>query len=270
MRKTSFRSLLLFAALLSICVALRAVWSILDAIFPSPHSNSVDFRPVVIGKMGDSKLAIPSQYLFGPIAYKGVDIWNADSYKNRPKHPTYNNQLDSFAIRIRQNNFKPIENLNDEQAFRESYESVRNLPPSTNRWILVGFDARRYPIDPANVVAERWRQMREKGPFNRKADIWGLAHYLSEKLPSRDKTNDRGIQLEYFYDEKENSTFIYCQNTLRKVPPYDLISFCEIWFNAPEIRAEVNVDNIRDKADLGRWRDIKVGVLSVLHSFIVQ
>jgi hypothetical protein len=269
MWKTSFRAFLLFAALLSIYLALRAAWGVLDAVFPSPHPNSIDLRSMVVGKMGDSKLAIPSEYLLGPIAYKGVDIWNADSYKNRPQHPTYDNQLDSFAIRIRQNDFKPIENVSDEQAFRESYESVRKLPRSTNRWILVGFDARHYPIDPANVVAERWHQMYEKGPFDREADVWGLAHYVSEKLPSKDVTNGGGIQFEYFYDERQNSTFIDCQNTLRKVPPYDPISFCEIWFNAPEIRAQVNIGNIRDRADLGRWREIKIGVLHVVHSFIV-
>jgi hypothetical protein len=54
------------------------------------------------------------------------------------------------------------------------------------------------------------------------------------------------------------------------VPPYDLITFCEIWFNAPKVRAEVNVGNIRDKADLDRWSEIETGVLRVLDSFIAK
>jgi hypothetical protein len=266
--KPFFRSLILTSALLSTNFAFGAEWCAPGAPRHPPHPITGDTCPVV-GKMGNSKLAIPSEYLLGPIAYKGVDIWSAESYKNRPQQPTFNNEIDSFAIRIRQSDFKPIETVSDQDAYLESYESVRKLPPSKNRWLHVGFDGRRYPMDPASVVAERWHEMYGRGPFEKQSDMWGLAHYVSSQLPSKDVTHGGGIQWEYFYDE-QGDTFIDCQNTLQKVPPYDPLSFCEIWFNAPKVRAEVNIGNIRDIADLGRWREIEAGVLRVLDSFVVQ
>jgi hypothetical protein len=266
--ETVFRPLLLLITLLSTNFVFGAEWCAPGAPRHPPHPITGD-TCAVVGKMGDIKLAIPSEYLLGPIAYKGIDVWNPDSYKNRPQQPTFDNEIDSFGIRIRQTDFKPIETENDQEAFCESCRSVRKLPPPNNRWLQVGFDGRRYPMDSARVVAERWHQMYARGPFDRQSDVWGLAHYVSSQLPSKDVAYGGGIQWEYFYDE-QGTTFIDCQNTLRKVPPYDLITFCEIWFNAPKVRAEVNVGNIRDKADLDRWSEIETAVLRVLDSFIAK
>jgi hypothetical protein len=218
--------------------------------------------------MGSAKLAIPPQVLLGPVAYRGVDIWKPDTYKNNPKHPTFDDPIDTFAIRIRQNTFKPIETAADLRDYRQSYEAVWELPPRDNRWIHVGFDARRYPLPSAREKAESWhRDEAHWGPYVQAADLWGLAHYVSVQRPSTDESH--GEQVEYFYEAAGDSPFIFCRNTLRKVPPHDPLSSCQIEFSVPKLRAHAEITNIRDKADLASWRQMRDGVLRVVDSFIV-
>ena len=87
-------------------------WCAPDAPRHAPHAMTGETCPVV-GRMGKVKLAVPKHYLLGPFVYKGVDIWNAESFKNRPKQPTFDTEIDNFAIKIRQTNFKPIETQQD-------------------------------------------------------------------------------------------------------------------------------------------------------------
>jgi hypothetical protein len=237
----------------------------------APNPITGDECPV-LGAMGGAKLAIPSEYLLGPIAYKGIDIWKPDSYRMTPRHSTLENAIDTFAIRIRQTNFKPIEAESDLRAYRQSYESVRQLPPPGNRWIHIGFDARNYPRPPSREFAQTWRdELGKRGAYNKQPDAWGLAHYISTRLPSADnRFPGFGIQWEYFYDESQDSSFIECRTTLRKVPPHDSVSFCTIYFNAPEIKARAEITNIRDKGDLRQWRAMETGVLRTLGSFVVR
>jgi len=73
-------------------------------------------------------------------AYKGIDIWNVESYKERPQTNSFGNELDNFAIRIRLTNFKPVETFKD----RDDYGNLGSLigvPPPENRWIHVGVKA---------------------------------------------------------------------------------------------------------------------------------
>jgi hypothetical protein len=90
----------------------------------------------------------------------------------------------AFSIRIRQTNFKPIETEVDQREYRQSYETVRVLPPQENRWIHVGFDARHYPVS-AREKADNWpKYFALEGPYVKAADAWGLAHYVSVR-PNR-------------------------------------------------------------------------------------
>lgn len=63
---------------------------------------------------------------------------------------------------------------------------------------------------------------------------------------------------------------MFCRSTLKKLPPRDLLTRCEIHFDVPELRVRAEVTNIRDKADLARWREIERGVLRVVNLFIVR
>jgi hypothetical protein len=222
----------------------------------------------IVGRMGNAKLAIPPEFILGPIAYKGIDIWKPDSFKNSPKHPTFNNEIDTFAIRIRQTNLKPIETEIDRRDYRQSYEAVWRLPPHDNRWIHVGFDARHYPMPSASEKAASWyKDDAHWGPYVKAPDVWGMSHYVSVQLPTRDALH--GDQVEYFYNEDSDSVFMFCRNTLRKVPPYDPLSNCQIEFSVSKLMAYADITNIRDKADLSRWREMRDGVLRVANSFIV-
>lgn len=268
--KYSLLSLLLLAVLRGSC-AFAAESCAQGVPRHVPTSLTGDECPI-LGRMGDLKLAIPPEYLIGPLAYRGVDIWQPNTYKNTPLHPTLSSDIDTFAIRIRQNNFKPIESPDDALAFRQSYESVRQMPPPDNRWIIIGFDARTYPRPSSREFEKLWRsELGKEGPYHKLPDEWGLTHYLSIQPPTADTTFPRfGAQWEYFYNESENSTFIGCQSTLKKVPPHDPISHCTIYFNAPEIKARAEIDNIRDKADISRWREMEAGVHRILKSFVVE
>ncbi len=63
----------------------------------------------IAGRMGDIKLAIPKQYQFTEIGYKGFDLWRKETYQNIPPVPTLESELSYFTIMVRRNNFKPIE-----------------------------------------------------------------------------------------------------------------------------------------------------------------
>jgi hypothetical protein len=115
----------------------------------SPDAPRLEPNPVTgetcpdIGRMGPFKLAIPRNYILGPdFVYDGVDIWNAESYKNRPKTQSFDLGIKYFSIRIRLDNFKPIETENDLIDFRIAENSVIDLPPISNQSIFVTF---RYP-----------------------------------------------------------------------------------------------------------------------------
>lgn len=63
----------------------------------------------IAGRMGDIKLAIPKQYQFTEIGYKGFDLWRKETYQNIPPFPTLESELSYFTIMVRRNNFKPTE-----------------------------------------------------------------------------------------------------------------------------------------------------------------
>ena len=97
-------------------------------------------------------------------AYKGIDIWNAESYKKRPQTNSFDNELDNFAIRIRLTNFKPVETFKD----RDDYGKLGSLigvPPPENRWIHVGVKA-LYKHGTFQDTVSRWRKDEKGwGPF---------------------------------------------------------------------------------------------------------
>jgi hypothetical protein len=249
--------------LFAFVVAMLGIIAFFNRQIPS-NQNSTR----IIGRMGNAKLAIPPEFILGPIAYKGVDIWKSDTFKSSPKHPTFDNQIDIFAIRIRQHNLKPIESELDRREYRKSYEAVMELPPRDNRWIHVGLDARRYPMSSASEKARSWyKDDAHWGPFVKAPDVWGMSHYVSVQLPTSDTLH--GDQVEYFYNEESDSVFMFCWNTLRKVPPHDPLSNCQIEFSVPELMAYADITNIRDKADLASWRQMRDGVMRVVNSFIV-
>jgi hypothetical protein len=261
-----FTSLPVFAGLL-LLLSCTDAQQCAPGVTPLPRNAITGEICPTVGRMGGAKLAIPSEFRLGPVAYKGIDIWRADSYKNRPEHPTFDNEIDTFAIRIRQTNFRPIETEVDEREYRQSYETVWGLPPADNRWIHVGFDARLYPVSAIKTADGWYKDDAHWGPYVKAADVWGLAHYVSVQRPSTDAIH--GDQVEYFYDAAGNSAFMFCRNTLRKVPPYDPLSHCEIDFEVPKLMARADITNIRDKADLAKWREMREGVLRVVDSFIV-
>lgn len=221
----------------------------------------------VVGHMGNVKLAIPEHYILGPVAYKGVDIWNAESYKNRPKHPTLDTEIDNFAIKIRLNNFKPVETRKD-WADYDKLGGIRGwAQPLENRWIYVGFETAviRPTSNTMKQQLNNWlKDDAHWGPFVQSDSVWGLQHYVSVQQPST--SND---QREIFYDPETEDTFISCENRLIAVPPYEPISFCEIDFLVREMNLSVHVSNINFKQDLSRWKNIEQGIRRVVQSFVV-
>jgi hypothetical protein len=236
----------------------------------SPHVVTRESCPS-LGRMGDTKLAIPGHYLLGPIGYKGVSIWDK-SYANRPKPATLDSELTDFAIKIRQTNFKPIETYQDLADYAKLGKSVRPQPPE-NRWLHVGFQ-----YDP--LFKEKGEAVNMKGQLTarlkdesfgrytlQKDQSWGLDHYVSAHQPG---TAVRGeTQREVFYDARTNATFIGCKSTLRSVPPHDLLTFCRHEFFAPEGDIRIGIGNIDVKSDLARWREVEQRVRAVLQSFVV-
>ena len=225
--------------------------------------------------MGGKRLAIPQHYLFGIKAYKGVDIWNAESWAKRPKNPTMESELDDFAIAIRLSDFRPRETSRDEADYRR-LGSFIDVPPPENRWIEVGFVARGVrdmSLADMNFKTTVQRWLRDEhnppwGPFVRQPDIRGLTHYASVQPPRLVLTAEP--HREFFFDPDGYGTFISCETVVRPPPQNDLSTHCQHSFFLPGIKARVEVDGVRDKADLARWKEIEANIRRIVHSFIVS
>lgn len=233
----------------------------------APHEVTHETCPS-LGQMNGVKLAIPQHYLLGPKGYKGIDIWNAESYKIRPKTNSFNNELDNFAIKIRLTNFKPIETFKD----REDYGS-RSSPagpaPVEKRWIHVGVTATGKDLDFQPSVTGWLKDEVGWGPFIAKPDIFGLKHYVSAQIPTvDDKTWHQTQQWEFFYDSQRWATFISCTNNITPIIHREAKS-CHQQFYIAEIPAFVDIDTLYDDADLARWPEIEREVRKVIQSFIV-
>ena len=227
----------------------------------APHEVTHETCPS-LGRMNGVKLAIPQHYLLGPKGYKGVDIWNAESYKNRPRTNSFDNDLDNFAIRIRLTNFKPIETRTD----RDDYGKLGSLigvPPMENRWIHVGITSQTFTGSFARSVQLWLKDDAKRGPFSPASDFWGLKRYLSAQ--PRTPTNS---QWEFFHDPAFE-TFARCENVLQRYPPHAPREACKLEFFIPELKALVDIDSFAERADLDRWPEIEREVRKVIQSFIV-
>jgi hypothetical protein len=227
----------------------------------APHEVSHETCPS-LGRMNGVKLAIPQHYLLGPKGYKGIDIWNAESYKKRPKTNSFDNELDNFAIRIRLTNFKPIETLKDKDDYGE-LGSLLGVPPLENRWIHVGITAvdRRYTFE--GTVGLWLKDEAHWGPYSSQPDVWGLKRYLSQQVPAPHKH-----QWEFMHDAKFE-VFATCEHIFPLYPPHDLREACKLEFFVPELKAFIDVAGLRARTDLARWPEIEREVRKVIQSFIV-
>lgn len=221
----------------------------------------------VVGHMGNVRLVVPDHYILGPVAYKGVDIWNPKSYQNRPKHPTFDTEIDNFAIKIRLSNFKPIETRKDWDDYDKLGKARGWAQPPENRWIFVEFFTHDVQTTKRTMRGQLNFWLKDKsdwGTFVKSSSLWGLQHYISTQQPSTQKS-----QYEIFYDPKTEDTFINCENRLIAVPPYELFSHCRIDFLIRDLKIRASVDEIYFKEDLSHWQKIEEGIKQVVQSFVV-
>ena len=231
----------------------------------------------VVGNIGGVKLAIPRHYLLGPVTYKGVDIWRPETYKNRPKRPAFDNEIENFAIRLRISDFRPIEARRDWDDYRWQLERIiaPASPPHANRWIHVGINSDTVYSNQKCSGSLRcyfdgtMKDVAEQGPFFLQRDTaYGLDHYVSRQRPTVEKSV--GHFDEFYYDAASQKTFIGCSNKPMVVPPHVPLEYCDHRFVIPELPAEVSVDYFHPaKEEITRWRDVESNVRAIVQSFIV-
>ena len=208
------------------------------------------------------------------MAYKGVDIWNAESYKNRPKHPTLDTEIDNFAIRIRLNNFRPIESRKDVEDYDMLGKASGWKQPPENRWIYVGFktDEARAKGFTQKTTLENWISDKVfEGPFTKAPSIWNLDHYISKQKTVLPLALEQTEQYEVFFDPKEEVTFINCQNLhVKGRLPSDQLAGCRMNFSIPDLKIIVDIQSVDFKDDLARWPEIQKSIRQLIQSFVVQ
>jgi hypothetical protein len=219
----------------------------------------------VVGRIGNVKLAIPNHYILGPVAYKGVDIWNAESYKNRPKHPALDTEIDNFAIKVRLNNFKPVENDKDFKDYDKLGEAGGWKQPPENRWVFIGFKNLDNQYNIKTHVNNWLKDDAKYGPFVKVESKWGLEHYAS--IQNATTQNDKH---EIYYDPIFGKTFINCSHRLIAIPPNEPIMHCRFTLNLKEYQVEVNVGDIQFADDLARWNEIQETITKLFSSFIIN
>lgn len=227
----------------------------------APHAITHETCPS-LGKMNGVKLAIPQHYLLGPKGYKGIDIWNAESYKKHPQTNSFDNELDNFSIKIRLTNFKPIETIKDSEDYGKM-GSLIGVPPSDNRWIHVGIRALDRPYTFERTVELWLRDDAKRGPFVRHSDEWEMTRYISTRIPKPFVGS-----WEFLYD-KTFSTFSTCEHIVQIYPPHAPQEICKLNFSLQELQAAIDVDGFGERSDLARWPEIERELRKVIQSFIV-
>ncbi|MDE1998300.1 MAG: hypothetical protein KGI52_05165 [Burkholderiales bacterium] len=257
-----------------------------EAECPVPLIKSPDTAPFygkktcsIVGHIGNVKLAIPQNYILGPVAYKGVDIWNAESYKKRPKHPTLDTEIDNFAIKIRLNNFRPIESRKDAEDYDKLGSAAAASQPPENRWIYVEFFTHDVTVTgrtSKNQMLLWLKDDAKRGPYIKSQSTWNLDHYISTQKPITLRNPYKQIgQFEFYYDPKTEDTFAHCENVLRlpldeSQAPHEIFTHCHIDFLLRDLNLEASVDNIYAKDDLARWPEIEQSIRQLVLSFVVQ
>lgn len=242
-----------------------------------PHAITGETCPV-LGRMGEMKLAIPKHYLLGPVEYKGQSIWSPEDWKKRPKKSTFETELSSFAIKIRQTDFRPIENQKDWDDYKKLGHSVNPQPPE-NRWLEVDFEhignvrtLKPVALDFGDALNNWLSPPYSWGYFVRQPQRqWGLDHYVSDRQPS---SGPNGWQYEIFYDASSHKTFITCKSALKTRPPHELTVSCRHQFDfySTDSGEVIHISNehIYTKNDIAHWREFEQGIRSIFSTFIVR
>lgn len=229
-----------------------------------------------VGAIGKVKLGIPPAYLFGPVAYKGDDIWSTASTRSRERPPSFEREIENFAILVRLSDFRPIETKRDWEDFNK-FESLAPpaYPRAADRWITVGFKSNAAYVGPGCGSSMQCyfngilKDDAGWGPFIlQREKAYGLDHYLSLQRPTAGHA--AGLFDEFFYDPGSKKTLITCSSKPMTVPPHVPLEYCEHHFVIPELDAQVNVGYFHpSKEELPRWQEVEQHIRRIVKSFIV-
>jgi hypothetical protein len=238
----------------------------------SPAVVSDGYSCPDIGRMGSIKLAIPKHYILGPdFVYKGVDIWQPDSYKRQLlAGQSFDSEIRYFSIRIRLGDFRPVETQTDLDSFDESQNSPLSMHAVDRQWIFVQFN---YPssFSPSDVILKRYLDRNSNTPsiYQRVAPVNGYEHYITTVDPSV-RSGIGGVN-ELFYNATDPSSVIRCTNSLMSVSPYTKLTNCDDLFVLKSHDVSVDIGNIQDKTYyLSNLDRIHSGIMALFGSFIVQ
>lgn len=219
-----------------------------------------------IGKINGIKISIPHYYLLSGVQYEGEEPLMMIP---RKYIPTFDTNIQDFAILLRLSNMQPIRTDQDERDYDQAQRNSGHVS-SYETWTTIGFSPKWYD-DTGSLkgVVTEWETDKAHwwGPFvMQKERISGLVHEDSTQPIHNDK--DGVGHFDFFYDDGTFDTFIYCQTFRRLVPPNDLFNSCNHLFVIPELK--VVAEATYTKNDLPRWREIEKESKSIIHSFIVQ
>lgn len=235
--------------------------------------------------MGEFRLAIPRQYQFTEVAYKGFDIWKKETYGSNPKVPTLDSELNYFTIMVRRNNFKPIESEMDKEDV-DRFEHNQKTTPLDQRWMWVNFQyvgkvgQERYPgkgpiTGKYGSPIEDWDKYFGKDYYGRllhdKKKVWGFDHYITANPPG---TESEQWQKEFFL-EPNQTRMIRCQTTLQNVPPHAPLADCQFNFEIVHPQSHDVIDVrvsllLQYKADVSDWLQMEQGLRALFESFVVH
>jgi hypothetical protein len=237
---------------------------------------SGDSECPAVGNIGGIRLAIPPAYLFGPVAYKGDDVWKP-APGNRKHAPSFANEIENFAILVRLRDFRPIETTRDRQDYQQVESNIAPaVLPTQNRWILVGIKSSAASISPdcRRGVRCYFDGIRKDaagwGPFVLQRErVYELDHYLSLHTPTLGKPG--GGFDEFFYAPSGENTLITCSNKPMTPAPHARLAFCDHDFVISELGVLVTVHyDDPAKEELPRWRDVEQNIRRIVTSFVVR
>jgi len=233
---------------------------------PGIPVRQLEAAPNSVGNISGIKYSIPHNYLLSGVQYEGEEPMFGPMRKIKP---TFRTNIIEFSILLRLSTLQPIKS---EQDLRD-WERIQDEPKQPylyEVWTTIG-------IEPMNafMVKTRLKYLVDlwmnndtrRGPYiQQKQRDFDLVHMISEK--KIDESDSASRQYDFYFDDKEWMTFIYCETGRKQVPPFNTFNTCHINFIDPELKTFIYVDLTRK--DLSRWQEIERTVEGTLNSFVVN
>ena len=106
-----------------------------------------------IGRMGETKLAVPQNYVLGPdFVYESQDVWKGASDSAASSEQSFSSPIRYFSLRLRLPSLAPAKTRQDVIDFTRYLSAKSPSIVDQNEWVLVQFNSRSAAMQKTSPV----------------------------------------------------------------------------------------------------------------------